>query len=265
VTETTAATEGPDWSSRAAAWVEHWARLAEPARRAVAEATGIGPGTRVLDVGCGSGELCALAAERGAVVAGIDAAEGMVAIARRRLPGADLRVGPMETLPWDDGAFDVVTAFNAFQFAASFEGAAAEAARVTRPGGLVAVCNWGALADRDLATVYAALGAAAGEPRPLEDRVGLDVVAAADVDVPYEVPDLATLQRALVDGAGFEATPEAIEDAAAPFCRPDGSYRFENRFRYVIARAPSGSASSSKSTATQSFSASQKNRTESGS
>jgi 2-polyprenyl-3-methyl-5-hydroxy-6-metoxy-1,4-benzoquinol methylase len=54
---TTAASEGPDWSAKAPAWAELWARLADPAREVVARATAIGPGTTVLDVGCGSGEL----------------------------------------------------------------------------------------------------------------------------------------------------------------------------------------------------------------
>ena len=117
---TTAGTEGPEWSARAAGWAEQWGAFAAPAREALAEAAGIGPGTRVLDIGCGSGELCALAAGRGAEVAGIDAAEGMIEIARRRVPGADLRVGPMEQLPWEDGAFDVATAVNALQFAADY-------------------------------------------------------------------------------------------------------------------------------------------------
>jgi SAM-dependent methyltransferase len=238
MTESTAATEGPDWGARADAWVEHWARLAGPARLAVADAAGVGAGMRVLDVGCGTGEFCALAAERGAEVSGIDAAEGMVVIARRRLPGADLRVGPMEALPWPDDAFDAVTAFNAFQFAATFDSAVAEAARVTRPAGTIAVCSWGE--PGDLAAVYAALAPDPDDDpspaAPLEDRVGLPVVTAADVDVPYESPDLATLERAIVDGAGFEASRAAIAAAAAPFRRADGSYRFENRFRYVLAR-----------------------------
>jgi SAM-dependent methyltransferase len=258
----TAPVEGPDWSSRAAAWVEHWARLAEPARAAVADAAGIGPGVRFLDVGCGSGELCALAAARGAVVSGIDAAEGMIELARSRVPDADLRVGAIEALPWPDGGFDVVAAFNAFQFAATLEAAFGEAARVTRTGGSVAVCNWGRRADRDLAAVYGALGdvmppepepdeppPAVGEPGVLEAlarAAGLEPVSAGEIDVPYESPDLATLERALIDGAGFHGAVEhaggdavhaAIEAAAAPFRRADGSYRFENHFRYLIARA----------------------------
>jgi 2-polyprenyl-3-methyl-5-hydroxy-6-metoxy-1,4-benzoquinol methylase len=94
-TATTAPTEGPDWSAKAVAWAELWARLADPAREAIARTTAIGAGTRVLDVGCGSGEFCGLAAARGATVSGIDAADGMIEIARRVVPGADLRVGPM--------------------------------------------------------------------------------------------------------------------------------------------------------------------------
>ncbi|HEX5621598.1 MAG TPA: class I SAM-dependent methyltransferase [Solirubrobacteraceae bacterium] len=238
-----------DWSARAEAWATHWARLAEPARAALLAAADVGPGTRLLDVGCGSGELCAAAAERGAVVAGIDAAEGMLAISRRRVPDGDLRVGAIETLPWADASFDVVTAVNALQFADDFGDALREAARVARPGGVVAVCNWARRADSALLGVFdridppdagSAPRPAIGEPGALEERAraaGLEPVAAAEVDVPWEAPDLATLVVAIVDGSGFDATPDTIGRAAAPFRRDDGSYRFENRFRYVIARA----------------------------
>jgi ubiquinone/menaquinone biosynthesis C-methylase UbiE len=135
----TAATEGPAWSSAAAGWVEHWAGFAAPAREAVALATGIGEGVSVLDVGCGSGEFCELAAARGARVSGIDAAAGLIEVARRRLPHADLRVGPIEQLPWLADSFDVVSGFNAFQFAADFVAALAEARRGTRRRGRVAI------------------------------------------------------------------------------------------------------------------------------
>jgi 2-polyprenyl-3-methyl-5-hydroxy-6-metoxy-1,4-benzoquinol methylase len=98
--QTTAAAEGPAWSAGASGWVEYWAGFAAPAREAVARAAVIQAGASVLDVGCGSGEFCELAAARGARVSGIDAAEGMVEFARHKLPGADLRVGPIEELPW---------------------------------------------------------------------------------------------------------------------------------------------------------------------
>jgi SAM-dependent methyltransferase len=250
---TTAGTEGPEWSARAEGWAEVWAGMAEPARQTVADATGIGPGMRVLDVGCGSGEMCALAAERGAAVAGIDAAEGMIAIARCRVPDADLRVGAMEQLPWEDHRFDLVTAINALQFAADFIDALAEAARVVRPGGAVAVCNWGKVEDRELLTVMRTLregpgaaGPTIGDPGELEARArraGLEPRESGEVDVPFEAPDRESLERAFLNdsvGEALERLGEAeirrrVVEAASPYRRRDGSYRFENRFRYLIA------------------------------
>jgi SAM-dependent methyltransferase len=250
---TTAGTEGPEWSARAAGWAEQWGGFAAPAHEALAEAAAIGPGMRVVDIGCGSGELCTLIAERGAEVAGIDAAEGMIEIARGRVPRADLRVGPMEHLPWEDRAFDVATAVNSLQFAADYVDALREAARVVRPGGVVAVCNWGPLEQRDLFAVMdvlregpSAAGPVIGDPGELERRArlaGLEPREAAEVDVPFEAADRAALERAfLVAAAGgaLERLGEAevrrrVAEAAEPFRRPDGSYRFENRFRYLIA------------------------------
>ena len=257
MTESTAATEGPDWSSRAGVWVELWAGLAAPAREAVAAATGIGAGTRVLDVGCGSGEFCALAAARGAEASGIDAAEGMIELARGRLPGADLRVGAIESLPWADGSFDVVTAFNSLQFAADFVTALREAARVARAGGQVAVCNWGRHEDRDLGRIFDVLSElqpppveeevpvarpAIGEPGVLEElarAAGLAPRRAGDVDVPYEAPDLPTLERALLEGSGF------LPRSSTPVSRPCATRSSSRRRRSAGPTAHSGSRTAS--------------------
>ena len=248
---TTAGVEGPDWSAKAEAWAELWAHLADPARAAIADAAGIGPGTRVLDIGCGSGEFLVQAAGRGAAASGIDAAEGMIEIARRRLPEADLRVGPMEQLPWPDAAFDLACGFNAFQFAADVTGALAEAGRVAAR---VAICSWARRREAlDVLEPLEALVPAedeSGPPRPrlsepgvierLAREAGLHPGPAAEVDVPYEAPDEATLVRALmfdVPQLGEDVVRRVGLEAAAPYRRPDGSYRFENRFRYLIADA----------------------------
>ena len=85
-----------------------------------------------------------------------------------------------------------------------------------------------------------------GEPGGLEDlarRAGLAPRQAGEVEVPYEAPDRATLEQAFLNDAQFGAlqrlgeaeTRRLIVEAAAQFRRPDGSYRFENRFRYLIA------------------------------
>ena len=258
---TTAGVNGPRWGARAETWAELCAPFTAPAWTAVADATGIGEGTRVLDVACGSGEFLQLASGRGAVVSGIDAAEGMLAVACAAVPAADLRLGGMEDLPWEDGAFDVVTGFNAFQFAADTTAALAEAARVVRPGGLVAVANWGRAEEQELTAVMTAArpllapsqdappaGPAVGEPgvlKGLAHAVGLTVRRVDTVDVPFVAPDEETLLRALaapggsvraaIEHAGIDPVREVIAETAAPYRQRGGSYAFSNRFTYLVA------------------------------
>src|SRR3954469_12490937 len=184
------------WTARARAWAEHWARLSGPARLAVADAVGLGPGVRVLDAGCGTGEFCALALARGAQVSGIDVAEGMLALARERAPEADLRVGDIRHLPWADDAFDVVTAFNVVQFTDDVPATIAELGGVATR---VSICNWregadltalfGALTEDDSAgDEEAETRKAVGRPGVLEAMMrdaGLVPEVAADVETPY--------------------------------------------------------------------------------
>jgi ubiquinone/menaquinone biosynthesis C-methylase UbiE len=133
-----------------------WADLAEahnrPLFEAVLQAAGVGPGTRLLDVGCGSGLTLVLAKERGAIPVGLDVSPGLLRIARARLPDADLREGDMESLPYPDATFDTVTGVNAFQFAGHPQQALREAARVARPGGRV-VASLFAAPERSQGTV----------------------------------------------------------------------------------------------------------------
>src|SRR5439155_566821 len=78
----------------------------------------VGKGVRLLDIGSGAGTALRIAAARGATDAGIDAADGLVAVAREQVPDADIRLGDLASLPFADGSFDVVTSFNAVQYAA---------------------------------------------------------------------------------------------------------------------------------------------------
>ncbi len=102
---------------------------------------GIDAGDRVLDLACGSGLALELAALRGAAVAGIDASARLVAIARDRVPDADVRVGDMLALPWTDDSFEVVTSFRGIW--GTTPEALAEALRVLVPGGRIGFTVWG--------------------------------------------------------------------------------------------------------------------------
>ena len=91
---------GPLWGARPADWALSEDRQL-PTYEAALERTGLEPGWRVLDIGCGAGAFLRLVAERGGEPHGIDASEALIEFARGRLPDADLRVGEMEDLPWE--------------------------------------------------------------------------------------------------------------------------------------------------------------------
>jgi SAM-dependent methyltransferase len=131
-----------------AAAAEHYdrfmGRYAPTLAVALADAAGIGSGLRVLDVGCGPGGLTReLAARVGAAnVAAIDPAPQFAAACRERNPGADVREGPAEELPWADREFDATLASLVIGFMSDPDRGVGEMARVTRPGGTVAACMW---------------------------------------------------------------------------------------------------------------------------
>ena len=117
-----------------------------PAAEVLVDAAGAGPGARVLDVACGTGNAALAAAARGANVTGVDASPGLVELAagRARAAGADARfvVGRAEALPVEDAAFDVVLSSFGVIFADDAQRAAAELVRAARPGGIVALTSW---------------------------------------------------------------------------------------------------------------------------
>jgi SAM-dependent methyltransferase len=111
---------------------------------ALADAVGVEPGARVLDVGCGPGGLAhELSTRVGAEnVAAIDPAPQFAQACRDRNPGADVRVGVAEDLPWADGTFDAALSSLVIAFMSDPDQGVREMARVTKPGGRVAVCMW---------------------------------------------------------------------------------------------------------------------------
>lgn len=107
---------------------------------------GVRPGTRLLDVGCGSGQLALIAARAGATVTGCDIAVNWLERARARAMAEGLSIafdeGDAEALPYADGKFDAVVSLIGAMFAPRPELVAAELTRVCRPGGMIAMANW---------------------------------------------------------------------------------------------------------------------------
>jgi ubiquinone/menaquinone biosynthesis C-methylase UbiE len=106
----------------------------------------IGPGMKVLDVACGTGNTALPAARAGADVTGIDIAENLIeqAIANADREGLTVKfeVGDAEDLPYEAGTFDAVTTMFGAMFAPRPDVTAAEMIRVCKPGGTIAMGNW---------------------------------------------------------------------------------------------------------------------------
>jgi ubiquinone/menaquinone biosynthesis C-methylase UbiE len=105
-------------------------------------------GDAILDVGCGRGAVLVPASRRVGRLVGVDASPGMLAEARRELErvgagGVELHVMDAEALTFADGIFDAVACAFTLFFLPRPERAAAEFARVVRPGGRVIVSTWG--------------------------------------------------------------------------------------------------------------------------
>jgi len=107
---------------------------------------GIAPGTRLLDVGCGAGQLALIAARAGAQVTGCDISTNWLQKARARAAAERLEItfeeGDAERLPYEDAQFDAVISLIGAMFAPRPDLVAAELTRVCRPGGMIAMANW---------------------------------------------------------------------------------------------------------------------------
>jgi SAM-dependent methyltransferase len=247
------------WGVRARDWAEVQEATFTPLFETVLDQTGVGAGTTVLDIGCGSGLFCLLAAQRGAHVSGLDASEPLLTIARERTPHGSFRMGEMEELPYPERSFDLVTGFNSFQFAADPLNALREARRVTRPGGKLVIGVFGLPQDCDARYYFAALGKLLPPPPPgtpgpfalsvdgaleaLVASTGLQPGKAEEIDIPWAYPEASTMLNGLLaSGPGTRAIQLVGEDTAAkailqtlaPFKTASGEYRLENKARYMV-------------------------------
>jgi SAM-dependent methyltransferase len=254
--------QGDLWSVRARDYAELQEGHFRPLYESVQQRPEIAKSRSLLDVGCGPGLAAQVLAQTIGNVSGIDASAAFIDIARERMPGRNFRVGEMETLPHADGSFDVVTGFNAFQYAASPTNALQEARRVAQPDGTIVIATWGLPADCEAAGHLKALGALMPPPPPgapgpfalsdeaklkaLASEAGLTPIEVVDVQCPWIYPNLEIALRAMLSAgpaerairnSSVERARDAVANAIAPYRKSSGAYHLNNKFRYLIARA----------------------------
>jgi SAM-dependent methyltransferase len=250
------------WSARARDYAEFQEGHFRPLYESVLGRPELSNVRSSLDIGCGPGLAAQIFAQTITNVAGIDASAAFIDIARERLPRRDFRVGEMEMLLHADGSFDLVTGFNAFQYAASPINALREARRVAQPESAVVIATWGLPEDCEAAGHLKALGALMPPPPPgapgpfalsdgtklkaLASEAGLTPIEVVDVECPWIYPSLDVALRGMLSAgpaerairnSGMARAREAVTNAIAPYRTSSGEYRLNNKFRYLIARA----------------------------
>ncbi|UQA92887.1 SAM-dependent methyltransferase [Streptomyces halobius] len=263
--------------ARARDWAEIQERMLVPLYEAAYDRLGVGPGTRLLGLGCGAGLALLLAAVRGAQVSGVDADEWRLELARERLtpdggPGAHRLVsgGPEAAAAGNAASlFHVVTAFHPVGCVSTVEGLTASLTAATglvERGGAVVLGGWGPLercatagvlrmARRRLADPPwdGVVGSAGWRPayrddlEELAERAGLRPDGSGRVACPFGYADLASAVRGLLSTGLFDAALEVTErrlvekelsEALRPYQRADGTVWMPNVFRYLVARTP---------------------------
>lgn len=124
----------------------HFAKYLEPSALEFLARLAVPPGTRMLDVACGAGQIAIPAAHAGVCVTGVDIAANLIEQARMRAQAEGVAVqfdeGDAEALPYDDASFDLVVSLIGAMFAPQPEHVAAELLRICRPGGRIVMANW---------------------------------------------------------------------------------------------------------------------------
>ncbi|MER5476274.1 SAM-dependent methyltransferase [Streptomyces sp. NPDC002734] len=257
-------------------WSEIQERMLVPLYEAVHTRLGVGPGTRLLGLGCGSGLALLMAAARGADVTGVESdSPERLSLARERLAarlaaheegaGAPGPVGGArlaEQPPARARAYSVVTSLEPVGCLTGDTDALVarlrDAAPLAERGAAVVLTGWGP-PERCATTAVLRVAARLAEPRApgswrpagrddLEDvarRAGLVPDGSGRVSCPFGYAGTDSAVRGLWSTGLFDAAAAAtdhdqvdkeLREALHPYVRPDGTVWMPNVFRYLVAR-----------------------------
>lgn len=241
-----------------------WAELQEPRMQhlyeIVLKALGQSTSYRLLDTGCASGIFCRQASLGGIIPVGLDSSLEFIELAKVRMPGAQFMQGHMEELPFENESFEIVTCLHSIYYSSQPLSALQEAYRVLKPRGRLVLSTWARNHDCDAAGVLSSFHALSkpharhwynpfsfsvnGIFQALATKAGFICSLRAEALVPWHYPDEATALRALlacdqaqraIDNSGVFCVREALRAAIMPFRLPQGGFRLQNKFKYLVA------------------------------
>lgn len=134
--------QGKLWSVAPHYWSNYFEPFFLPLYKKTLEQIRFNEDHIVLDAGCGAGLFSYMAISTGAQVIGVDAAPGLLEVARVRNNQNNFLEEDLESLPFAENSFDLVTGFNSFQYAGNFANALSEAKRVLKTGGRLVIGIW---------------------------------------------------------------------------------------------------------------------------
>lgn len=255
-----ATVQGDLWGKSPVDWANIQEKMHTPLWEAMLTAVNVNSGNQLLDAGCGGGGASVIAAKRGAVVTGIDAADELLQIAQERVPQGKFLVGDIEFLPFPDKTFDVVFVSNSIQYAENQIATLSELRRVCKADGKIVIALFSTPDKVAFSFIFKAIRDILPDPpsgggpfalseigklEGLIEQAGMTLLHQEEVNCPFEYQDFDIFWRANVSASptqgiirivGEDTLKAAFQKATKPFSNTEGIIRIEpNMYRYLVA------------------------------